>query len=64
MALPKYKTSRVSTYSCRVDWKAIAAATVSRPNCGTPALSHMTRSSCGNYRGCTYRSTTQSAHTK
>ena len=36
----------------------------SRPNCGAPALPHMACPSCGNYRGRTYRSAIQPAHTK
>ena len=51
MALPKYKTSRANTHSrC--------------PNCGAPALPHMACPSCGSFRGRTYRSAIQPAHTK
>ena len=53
MALPKYKTSRANTHSRRANWK-----------CGAPALPHMACPSCGNYRGRTYRSAIQPAHTK
>ena len=41
-----------------------AAQTVTCANCGAPTLPHMACPSCGSFRGRTYRSAIQPAHTK
>lgn len=64
MALPKYKTSRANTHSRRANWKTRAAATVTCPNCGAPALPHMACPSCGMYRGRVYRDAIRSQFSK
>ena len=64
MALHKYNTAPPNPHARRANWPAPAAQPVTAANCGAPTLPHMACPSCGSFRGRTYRSAIQPAHTK